>query len=757
MADICENAVTCTDNLVDEMRKGILCWYPFQAEDKILYVGENDPVSDYLTGKYVNCETATSQEISEEAFQSEKAASFDYIVLLRVLERSEQPELVLEHVRPLLKDDGLLLLGVENRLGLRYFVGDREPFSNRVFDGIENYFRSGNGYQGAQKVGGRLYSRSETVGFLTQAGFGQPKVYSVLPAIENPQIIYAEDTLPNEELAIRLSPYYHDPFSVFLREEQIYSSLIHNDMFHQMANAWLMECPKSAQATERDYVIKQVTVSMDRGRRDACATIIRRDEKVEKVAFYPEGAQKLQIILKNTRELSERNIPVVPVTEENGRLVMPFVQGESAIFYMQRLLMTDKEAFIQKIDELRELILQSSEVAEENELGVVLKKGYIDLILHNALWKDGQFVFIDQEFAEENYPANAILFRNIAMIYDGDQTRESILPSGYFWEKYDMVKMFHVWTYLARNFTNVLRNEQSLLEFNASHGIVSPWHIPFNRKKIDEWGYDEWELRDTCFDGLTGKKLYIYGAGAMCDKLLAFYHRDIHFDGIFDDNAYLWSTEKRGVTVYDPVLLNSMNPEEYKVIIAARDFRPIYKHVRTVGAKHIGLYDAGYVYPGKQRMTITHDEKKPYRIGYLAGVFDLIHYGHLRMFQRAKEQCDYLIVGVVMDEGVRLGKKKEPFIPFEERIQMVQAMEDVDEAVEIPYDYPGTVEAFQKYHFDVQFSGSDYVDHPWWLEQQQYLREHGAELVFYSYTEQTSSTKIRALIEQGLEEESNEQ
>ena len=88
---------------------------------------------------------------------------------------------------------------------------------------------------------------------------------------------------------------------------------------------------------------------------------------------------------------------------------------------------------------------------------------------------------------------------------------------------------------------------------------------------------------------------------------------------------------------------------------------------------------------------------------------------------------------------------------------MVQAMEDVDEAVEMPYDYPGTVEAFQKYHFDVQFSGSDYVDHPWWLEQQQYLREHGAELVFYSYTEQTSSTKIRALIEQGLEEEGNEQ
>ena len=74
----------------------------------------------------------------------------------------------------------------------------------------------------------------------------------------------------------------------------------------------------------------------------------------------------------------------------------------------------------------------------------------------------------------------------------------------------------------------------------------------------------------------------------------------------------------------------------------------------------------------------------------------------------------------------------------------------MDEAHEIPFEYGGTVEAFQKYHFDVQFSGSDYMDHPWWLEQKAWLEAHGAELVFFPYTEQTSSTKIKALIERGL-------
>ena len=120
------------------------------------------------------------------------------------------------------------------------------------------------------------------------------------------------------------------------------------------------------------------------------------------------------------------------------------------------------------------------------------------------------------------------------------------------------------------------------------------------------------------------------------------------------------------------------------------------------------------------------------------------------MLRRAKEQCDYLIVAVASDEYVRNHKGKEPFIPFEERCEVLKSCMYADEVVKVPYKYAGTVEAFQKYHFDVQFCGSDYENDPWWLAQKRYLEEHGATLVFFSYTEQTSSTKIKALIEQNL-------
>ena len=118
----------------------------------------------------------------------------------------------------------------------------------------------------------------------------------------------------------------------------------------------------------------------------------------------------------------------------------------------------------------------------------------------------------------------------------------------------------------------------------------------------------------------------------------------------------------------------------------------------------------------------------------------------MNIFRRAKEQCDYLIVGVVSDEQVIRNKKTSPYIPFDERLAIVQACKYVDEVVEIPVDKSDTEAAWHMYHFDVQFSGSDYADDPIWLAKKVFLQQHGANMVFFPYTETISSTEIKEKI-----------
>jgi glycerol-3-phosphate cytidylyltransferase len=68
-------------------------------------------------------------------------------------------------------------------------------------------------------------------------------------------------------------------------------------------------------------------------------------------------------------------------------------------------------------------------------------------------------------------------------------------------------------------------------------------------------------------------------------------------------------------------------------------------------------------------------------IGYVPGVFDLFHIGHLNILRRAREQCDHLVAGVVIDSAVEKMKGYRPIVPFEERIEIVRTIDCVDAAI----------------------------------------------------------------------------
>lgn len=128
-------------------------------------------------------------------------------------------------------------------------------------------------------------------------------------------------------------------------------------------------------------------------------------------------------------------------------------------------------------------------------------------------------------------------------------------------------------------------------------------------------------------------------------------------------------------------------------------------------------------------------------IGYTTDVFDMFHIGHLNILQRAKAQCDYLIVGVSTDELVEHDKHKKPIIPFADRFAIVEAIKYVDKVV--PQPDKNKFAAWERYHFNKMFVGSDWKGTEAWNKFEEQLRPVGVEIIYLDHTDGISSTILR--------------
>ena len=131
----------------------------------------------------------------------------------------------------------------------------------------------------------------------------------------------------------------------------------------------------------------------------------------------------------------------------------------------------------------------------------------------------------------------------------------------------------------------------------------------------------------------------------------------------------------------------------------------------------------------------------PKIVGYTTGVYDMFHIGHLNILKRAKEQCDYLIVGVSTDELVLREKNKMPIIPFQDRMVILKAIKYVDEVV--PQVDKNKFAAWEKYHFHKMFVGSDWKGTPAWQQFEKQFSPVGVEIVYLDHTDGISSTILR--------------
>ena len=118
------------------------------------------------------------------------------------------------------------------------------------------------------------------------------------------------------------------------------------------------------------------------------------------------------------------------------------------------------------------------------------------------------------------------------------------------------------------------------------------------------------------------------------------------------------------------------------------------------------------------------------------GTFDLLHYGHINLFRRAKEYGDYLIVAVSTDEFNWVEKNKKCYFSYEQRKSLVEAIRYVDLVIpEENWEQKKT--DVKEYHIDTFVMGDV------WEGRFDFLKDEGVEVVYLPRTPEISSTQIK--------------
>ena len=253
------------------IRKNILNWYPFEKDSSVLEIGAGmGAITEVLCEK---CKEVVSVELSKNRASSIavrnqdkenleiivgnlndidfKGRKFDYITLIGVFEyaalytNTNNPyNDFLKNIKKLLKEDGKLLIAIENKFGLKYFAGAPEDHTNIVYDGIT-------GYTNESKV--RTFGKQELKEILEDNNFISTKFYYPLPDYKLPSLMFSDEYLPTEDTIEKYTPYYYENSQIDFNEIKAYKEIIKNKMFDFFANSFLVEASQEIINTKVDF------------------------------------------------------------------------------------------------------------------------------------------------------------------------------------------------------------------------------------------------------------------------------------------------------------------------------------------------------------------------------------------------------------------------------------------------------------------------------------------------------------------------
>lgn len=240
--------------------------------------------------------------------------------------------------------------------------------------------------------------------------------------------------------------------------------------------------------------------------------------------------------------------------------------------------------------------------------------------------------------------------------------------------------------------------------------------------------------------------IILYGTGKYFENYMACYGVDRKPLFAIDSDESKWGTEKLGVAIKTPQEVLKLVPYTYYVIICMADAQSA---IDTLKGMNVTDYQRYYKIPIEQRQILTLEdgvmqpasETAHYKVGYVPGVFDMFHAGHLNLLRNAKSRCEYLIAGVLTDELIYHFKKKKPIIPYAQRAAIIADVRYVDRVVPVDFENTRKIDAWHRMHYDCHFSGDDHGT-DWTVDAAQ-LKEVGARMEFFKYSTCNSTTNIR--------------
>ena len=442
---IANNSEYTVNNTFSSVRQNILNWYPFKKDADILEVGAgmgsitgmlcdraknvtaiemSEARADVIRARYP--ERNNLEIISEDITIWETDKKFDYVVFIGVLEyaavfspKKHPFERFLQSAKNLLKDDGIILFAIENRFGLKYWLGGSEDHLQQPFVGIEGYKKPRTP---------KTFSKSELEKLLDDVGLNKHRFYSVYPDYKFPELICTQDFKPSYMNLQKVSFTYSKNSVLTANEKELYKDIIDNNVWEFFANSYLVEA--AVNTISEPHVI-HVSARGECKKQYRTNTIIYSDKRVVKKAMHPKAQAHIDAIWNNNQNLKKHGVDVLELQLDNGDLVSQFSEYQSAQdYFAKQLSLNNRKEVFRVIELLKEEILKSSEVEKreniltdldgydsEVDYGIVLKDGYIDMTLYNAFYHDDKLVFYDQEWCFSNVPLNFILYYGIKSSY----------------------------------------------------------------------------------------------------------------------------------------------------------------------------------------------------------------------------------------------------------------------------------------------------------------------------------------------------